>query len=409
MAQKAFFPEFNKFCLEWATPAPGSVTTYGGPLRVSDPRFRTQLQFQKEAIFEQLLLFDSIQFNVTGPNLICPLMYEFMGPKALEGLLEQDALSFVIWQPVPMMSHHDGKVAATFTGSIGDGKGSEFDIERIVDDGLRLYPTDMPRAYRRQLARKLLKVHSTPKAEIPASAWNNTQEALKRGELFDLGLPAAETPIGLPSGDGQLLLGVAESLMHYRYVIENDMVSHNSAGVFDLFQIGLRNLKERQSPVEKYSIIAVWEKFPDLKSLLGEIESPFTRIARFRQTHTAVRFRDWLSMAAGTDLELVREYVNACAERKRLFESKPAKFMKIVSLIALSHVAGFEATATVGAVLMTRIPSEIINEVLKLSAEVGTGVIDSFLIDNLQVGWTPKAYFDGLRKLRRDEPENKSS
>jgi hypothetical protein len=166
MAQKAFFPEFNKFCLEWATPAPGSVTTYGGPLRVSDPRFRTQLQFQKEAIFEQLLLFDSIQFNVTGPNLICPLMYEFMGPKALEGLLEQDALSFVIWQPVPMMSHHDGKVAATFTGSIGDGKGSEFDIERIVDDGLRLYPTDMPRAYRRQLARKLLKVHSTPKAEI---------------------------------------------------------------------------------------------------------------------------------------------------------------------------------------------------------------------------------------------------
>jgi hypothetical protein len=58
---------------------------------------------------------------------------------------------------------------------------------------------------------------------------------------------------------------------------------------------------------------------------------------------------------------------------------------------------------------MTRIPSEIINEVLKLSAEVGTGVIDSFLIDNLQVGWTPKAYFDGLRKLRRDEPENKSS
>jgi hypothetical protein len=256
---------------------------------------------------------------------------------------------------------------------------------------------------------KLLKVHSTPKAEIPASAWNNTQEALKRGELFDLGLPAAETPIGSPSGDGQLLLGVAESLMHYRYVIENDMVSQNSAGVFDLFQIGLRNLKERQSPVEKYSIIAVWEKFPDLKSLLGEIESPFTRIARFRQTHTAVRFRDWVSTAAGTDLELVREYVNACAERKRLFESKPAKFMKIVSLIALSHVAGFEATATVGAVLMTRIPSEIINEVLKLSAEVGTGVIDSFLIDTLQVGWTPKAYFDGLRKLRRNEPENKSS
>jgi hypothetical protein len=82
--------------------------------------------------------------------------------------------------------------------------------------------------------------------------------------------------------------------------------------------------------------------------------------------------------------------------------------MKVVSLIALSHVAGFEATATIGAVLMTRIPSEIVNEVLKLSAEVGTGVIDSFLIDNLKVGWTPKAYFDGLRKLRYSKPESRS-
>src|SRR5450759_4020319 len=115
MAQRAFFPQFNEFCLNWATPVPGSVTTYGGHLRFDEPGFRAQLDLHKEELFEQLLLFDSVQFNITGPNLICPLMYEFMGPKALEELLEQSAISFVVWQSVPMLTHKDRKVAATFT------------------------------------------------------------------------------------------------------------------------------------------------------------------------------------------------------------------------------------------------------------------------------------------------------
>jgi hypothetical protein len=43
----------------------------------------------------------------------------------------------------------------------------------------------------------------------------------------------------------------------------------------------------------------------------------------------------------------------------------------------------------------------VVEEVISTTAEFGTGVIDSFLIENLKVGWTPKAYFDGLRRLRR--------
>ena len=69
-------------------------------------------------------------------------------------------------------------------------------------------------------------------------------------------------------------------------------------------------------------------------------------------------------------------------------------------MIVLAHVAGAEAV-TAGALLMTSIPPGVISEALRLSAEFGTGVIDSFLIENLKVGWTPRAYFDGLRRLRR--------
>ena len=92
--------------------------------------------------------------------------------------------------------------------------------------------------------------------------------------------------------------------------------------------------------------------------------------------------------------------LDACGNRKGLFESAPAKFVKIVSMIAISHLGGAEAVAAAGLVL-TSIPPSVINDVLGTAVELGTGVVDSFLIENLKVGWTPKAYFDGLRRLSK--------
>jgi hypothetical protein len=403
MTQTAFYSELNRFCLAWATPVPGSVTTYGGPLRTEATDFTMQLRAHQEALFEQLLLFDAVNLNITGPNFIIPLMYNFMGPKALEGLLEQKALSFVIWQPQPMMSHQDEKVAATFVGRIGDGHGSEIDIEKIIDIGLHLHPTNMGVSYKKALRRKLIKCHSLLDPKLPESAWIIAGKALSAGSLQCFGLPRREeSSVGLPVAEGEILLRATESLVEYRYLLVNGMISHNNAGLFDLIDVGLDNLRKRQSPVEKYSVFANFEKFPNLRTLFSEVEKPFQRIARFRQSYTARKFREWLSSASdpGSDVELIREYVDACGNRKGLFESAPAKFAKLVSMIAISHLAGAEAVAAAGA-LLTSVPASVINEILGTAAEFGTGVVDSFLIDNLKVGWTPKAYFDGLRRLRK--------
>jgi hypothetical protein len=53
-----------------------------------------------------------------------------------------------------------------------------------------------------------------------------------------------------------------------------------------------------------------------------------------------------------------------CAERKRLFESAPAKFVKLVSMIAVARIAGAEAAAVGAALPMTSISSGVINEIL---------------------------------------------
>jgi hypothetical protein len=230
MPQTAFYPGLNRFCLDWATPIPGSVTTYGGPLRTEEAGFAAQLRLHEEALFEQLLLFDTVNLNITGPNVITPLMYNFMGPKALEEFLEQKAISFVVWQPTPLMTHHDGKVTATFTGSIGDGKGSEFDIEKIVDHGLRLLPTHMSSSYQRTLKRKLIKAHSLLDKKLSESAWKIAEDALKAGDLEHLGLPRREQSVGLPLSEGETLQRAAVSLVHSRYFLANGMTSQMTQG-----------------------------------------------------------------------------------------------------------------------------------------------------------------------------------
>lgn len=142
-------------------------------------------------------------------------MYNFMGPKALEELLEQKALSFVIWQPQPMMSHKDGKVAATFVGRIGDGHGSEIDIEKIIDIALHLHPTNMGVSYKKALRRKLMKCHFLLDHKLPEAAWINVGKALNAGSLQCFGLSRREeSPVGLPVADGEILVRAAESLVN---------------------------------------------------------------------------------------------------------------------------------------------------------------------------------------------------
>jgi cyanophycinase-like exopeptidase len=40
-------------------------------------------------------------------------------------------------------------------------------------------------------------------------------------------------------------------------------------------------------------------------------------------------------------------------------------------------------------------------EVVSRTTDLGLGLVESFIIDNYKVGWSPRSYFDGLRKLTR--------
>jgi hypothetical protein len=407
MRQNAFHPELNEFCMKWATPIPGSVTVYGGPLRTEAPGFQTQFQVQQEIVFEQLLLFDSIDIPINGPNVIVPLLCNHMGTKSFEELLEQNAITFVVWQPTPLMSHKDGKVGATFVGRFGDGKGSELDIEKIVDQGFAIQPNKISLSHKRALKKKLIVRHSLLNQNMSADAWVIARKALREGALEHRGLSSGLEIVGASLNDGQELLRAAEAILKYRYVLSKGMTSLNDEGVYDLFAMGINNLRHTKRPSERFSTIAEFEKFPSLRSLYGELENPFRHATKFRDTYRSRRFREWLSSATDSDsqIALIREYVDACGNRKGLFDSNPRKFLKVAAVAAIA-TAGPSALAALGAdealgAVLTGLSAATVAHILEASIELGLGVIETFIVENLKVGWTPRAYFDGLRRLGR--------
>ena len=80
-------------------------------------------------------------------------------------------------------------------------------------------------------------------------------------------------------------------------------------------------------------------------------------------------------------------------EEEGLSESARAKFLKLVTMIAIGHFASslsLEADVVVSTIL-TSLPAPIIDNIIVTSPDLSLGVIDSFLLENL----------NGLRRLRR--------
>jgi hypothetical protein len=403
MSQTSFYGTFDRFILDWTTRVPGSTTEYGGPLRISEPGFQQGFGTHIRAIAEQLLLFDEVKLSVTGPNTGVVAIYNAMGARSFESLLDQGALSFVIWQPTPMFGHDEKTVSATFVGRICDGKNYEIDPERIVDYGLSLCANNMADHYRKRIRRKLIDAHELLDESLANTSWEVANKAIQEGLFESKGLPRDLVVQGSEIAIGNRALKCAQGFLRYRFLLQKGLSSFGDEIVYDSYEAGVSGLRKSESVIKDFSIIAKFESFPDLRSLYDEMQNPFDRISRFRTTETAKKFRRWISgleAAGGEPIELIRDYVDACSKRHGLFESAIAKFTKAVALVGVGQLLplALPETAVLGAALAS-VPLPIVDKALEGGAELCLGLADSFIIENLKVGWTPKSFFRELKKI----------
>ena len=80
---------------------------------------------------------------------------------------------------------NDERVAAHFSARIGTG---EIDIEKVVEQGLAIHPTNMSASRKRGIKRKLLKQHSILDPKLSENARQIAEKTLAEGGLEYLGL-----------------------------------------------------------------------------------------------------------------------------------------------------------------------------------------------------------------------------
>ncbi len=403
MNQASFYGTLDRFILDWTSRVPGSASQYGGPIRINEQGFQRGIKSHLRAIAEQLLLFDEVKFSVTGPNTGAIAIYNSMGARTFESLLDQKALSFVIWQPTPMLGSDAKGIAAAFVARIGDGTNYEVDPERIVDLGISLCPNNMADHYRKRIRRKLIDAHEILDESLANSSWDVTFRAIREGVFESKGLSRNLEIVGSDAHTGHRALECAQSLLRYRYLLSQGLSSFGDELLFGSFEAGIENIRKSNSPVKDFSILANFERFPDLRSLYDEMESPFDRISRFRMTETATKFRRWingLEAAGGDPVELIKAYVDACSKRRGLFESNVARFVKTVALVGVGKLLSMtlDESALLGSAFAS-VPMPVVDKALDAGVELCLGIADSFIIENLKVGWTPKSFFRRLKKI----------
>lgn len=391
MASNVYFSELNEFCRKYFD-ANNKVTSKelnNLPKSFSDI---------KATLFEHLLLFDKVSIKVFGENIPLASMLNFIGIRQVEELLEQKAIDFVLWTPIVTyaVKNIEG------VDPIGGGNHSSAphcDPEKSLELCFNWMTRKPPRSVRRMLTRKIRDHYLVPDKTLAGTAVNITKSAFENGKLVNYGLdPKTKNYQLLDTDDKKTLAKCSGDLLQYSFLMKNGMTSYSEIKYFDFFSKSQNKLKQASLNSKYFNILAEIEQLPDLKSIFHEIETPFDKLIKSRRSKSSKRFRQWLENASNTDLErneIVKEYVDTIANAKGFFQTAKGKLTKTIVMGSIGAGVGSALAGPVGGIV-----GATAAKLIDPATDIVLDLVDQFLIDGLTKGWTPKMFFDDLKKLK---------
>lgn len=391
--QTVFYSDLNDFCRKYLV--------QGSPLTVNDVAdFAPRLQNMRASLFEQFLFFDKIALKVYGENIPFALLFNECGERAIEELIEQESISFVLWTPlvVYMKSEIPG-VNPIASGAVNSAAHS--DPEKSAELGLAWLKQQPTPKQKRRLVKKIIPLYRLPSAHLSKNAVEITNSAFNSGKLQSFGLSPDRRPLqSLVESERALLCNCAAELLEYSFLVESNMTSYSSFRYYSFFSESLRKIQTATHIAKDFDEIAQLENVPNLKELYPHIHEGLRQIARLRIKRSAVKFRKWLAEAKASekDVSLVKHYVDSIANAKGIFDSAPGKFSKSVAMVAAGGGIGAAIEGSLSGAAWGAVASKILEPLVDL----GLDLVDAFLLERLLKGWTPRIFLDDLRQLRND-------
>ena len=397
MPQNVFDPGLNDFCRKY-------LVDTGVPITPTDQiSFPRELQKQKDFLFEHLLLFDCVTFKIYGENVPLVFLLQAFGQKQFEALLEQQAFGFVLWTPsIGCLVKNIPGVEAIVHGNLSSPAHS--DPEQSIELGLGWLSKPLTKRERRHLVKKVLPLYKLPDPELPGMATGIVKNALRQGRLSNYGLNNVSPQLdNLSTGDKDKLAKCATDLLEYKFLISNDMTSFSEYKYFSPFWDTLERFNRSENVKKGFAKVLEVEGFPHLPVISAEMSQPFAQLARLRDKRSARKMRTWLAETSEKkiDPDFVQEYIASIAERKDVGSTAKGKLTKSILMTTIGAGIGAAADFFAGAAGLPIGGLTVPGAALGASGSLGVDLLDRFVVEKLQEGWSPRIFIDDITKMRK--------
>lgn len=386
-----YIDSLNTFCQKY-------FIDRGVPLSPQDRLLARNRRINLDSeIFENLMLYDSVNFKVYGENVPLAYLTNALTIKGIERLIEKKALGFTLWTPnlMTIVDNIDGLVPIVH-GRVNSQVHS--DPEESIKAGLNFLINKLPNKQIINLTRKIRDCYLLPKDGLESDAASVALSAYEKNKFKLLGFDTTGLDIHHLNKEQKIkLLNCATTFLEYKFLISENFISHTNKNFSLLFEDSFNSISQ-SSVIDYYSKITIIENFPDLFSLGKELKNPLGNVVTLRDKKNIKKFRTWITDAMETtDLkEITRVYIDEIQNAKGFFDTTKGKVSK--SLFMWSVGAGLGSFvgpegALIGGALGTAVAP---------LTNVSLDMLDEYMISEMIKGWTPRMFFDELRNLERN-------
>ena len=372
-----------------------------------DFNYPTLTKDQEEQIlaglFEQLLIFDKITISTGRLNFPLAFLISKLGLKSVERLIEAGYIRFMIYAPMIVTSTGMGKEDGTVDDSviygqppIAAGSLSDEDLEPERNIHYALSNFGLSKDIKRKFTKKAIKNYVVPDGmAISTNSEKLIIEAYLNNNLATLGLPFEKDPTQLNLEQRGILLSLGHKIIETSILSKYNLKSFENFEHYAICEQNFSNIGKAFNISNNTTEILKIENLPNLKALFLNEKLDFDSVFKIRHLSTAKYYRKWINeVGENANLyEVTEEYLNQIKGNTKFFETTKGKFLKNIGLFGVTSVLGTLIGGNIGAITGTAV-----GKAIEPAVDYGSGLLETFWLDNLLEGRNPSMFIDTIKK-----------
>jgi|HubBroStandDraft_6_1064221.scaffolds.fasta_scaffold52124_3 hypothetical protein len=324
-----------------------------------------------ETLSDALMLAPRLTFKVTGVNLPLAVLTMVFGASAVDELLREGDIEFILWREYVAMLGTPLEGAVPFIhGTFTSPEHSDPECSNVKGLAAVLSLSDSQRRRLAQLATERTTTTSPHGAE---QAWRALLDAHRNGELAVYGVPA-EVPLStINMAQKSRIVYELVNLHHAAEMVERELDLRDAPETWNAMLLLAREVNSSPRVVSTGEAVLRQESVPSVGELVSRGTLTPSEVLTMRRSSAARAFRQWLwSRTDPADTKAVlEEYRQLIArDRKDLDGKWWYRAMRVVGL----EIAGAtieQAIPAAGIAVKTAVQSSIslLDELLKLLKE----------------------------------------